>query len=140
MVHSFGFAAIATRCAAGIALVLATFNPAGYSYAHWVAQGLNDALPPKLLAGAVLAILYTVFVRATLRSIGLPGIVLMGALVGTFIWTLVYYGIVDLTIQDRGPLAWIMLITLGLVLGIGLSWSHVRAWLSGQRDVDDVDA
>ena len=34
---------------------------------------------------------------------------------------------------------WLGLIALSLVLGIGLSWSHVRRRLSGQADMDDVD-
>ncbi len=34
---------------------------------------------------------------------------------------------------------WIGLVALATVLGIGLSWSHVRRYLSGQSDVDDVE-
>ncbi|MEL6264889.1 MAG: DUF6524 family protein [Pseudomonadota bacterium] len=135
-----GLGDIGIRCAAGVALVLATINPSGWSYVHWVAGGLDTELPPKLLVGATLAILYVIFVRATLRSIGVAGIALMAVFVAALMWTLVYYGIVNLTEGDRGPIAWLTLIFLGLALGVGLSWSHVRARLSGQRDTDDVDA
>jgi hypothetical protein len=34
---------------------------------------------------------------------------------------------------------WLALFALSFVLGIGLSWSHVRRALSGQADMDDVD-
>jgi len=36
--------------------------------------------------------------------------------------------------------AWVVLAAVGLVLGIGMSWSHVRRWLAGQAAVDRVDA
>ena len=53
------------------------------------------------------------------------------------IWVLVDTGILRV---DSGPaLQWIVLAVIAVVLGVGLSWSHVRRILSGQADVDDVD-
>ena len=46
-------------------------------------------------------------------------------------------GIVDL--NNPGFNTWIGLLALSIVLGVGLSWSHVRRHLSGQADMDDVD-
>ncbi|MEO1460032.1 MAG: DUF6524 family protein [Pseudomonadota bacterium] len=46
----------------------------------------------------------------------------------------------SLSLQDRGIIQWLALLALGLTLGIGLSWSIVRRVLTGQTDVDDVDA
>jgi hypothetical protein len=37
-----------------------------------------------------------------------------------------------------GAVVWV-LAALGVVLGVGLSWSHLRRALSGQADVDGVD-
>ncbi|MEM6944289.1 MAG: DUF6524 family protein, partial [Pseudomonadota bacterium] len=68
-----------------------------------------------------------------------PGMALILALIGASVWTLVYYGVVDLTLADSAPITWLALIAVGMVLGIGLSWSLVRRVLSGQADVDDVD-
>jgi len=36
-------------------------------------------------------------------------------------------------------MAWVVLLILGLVLGIGMSWSHVRRGVTGQASVDRVD-
>ncbi|MEO0822406.1 MAG: DUF6524 family protein [Pseudomonadota bacterium] len=137
---TLSFSDIAQRCIAAIALVLATYNPSGYSYLHWVAGGFEEDLPLKVLGGVALAILFIIFLRATLRSIGVVGIVLIAALLAALAWTLVYYGIVSLSLQDRGIIQWLALLALGLTLGIGLSWSIVRRVLTGQTDVDDVDA
>lgn len=131
---------IAIRVAAAIALVMVTFNPSGLSYLHWVAGGLATDLPLKILGGIVLAILYIIFFRATLRSIGMVGICLILGLIAALVWVLVYYGLIDLTLGDQNPLIWITLLAFGIALGMGLSWSLVRRRLSGQADVDDVDA
>ena len=36
-------------------------------------------------------------------------------------------------------MTWVVLIALGLILGVGMSWSIVRRELTGQASVDDVD-
>jgi hypothetical protein len=36
-------------------------------------------------------------------------------------------------------MAWVVLTCLGLLLGIGMSWAHIRARISGQSSVDRVD-
>ncbi|MEM7498776.1 MAG: DUF6524 family protein [Pseudomonadota bacterium] len=139
MARRIGFSDIALRCAAAILLVVLTWNPSGLSYVHWVIEGFDTNLPPKVLGGVALVILYVIFLRATLRSIGVPGVVLVLALIAALVWTLVYYGIIDLSLADGGLIAWLALIACGLVMGIGLSWSIVRRVLSGQADVDDID-
>jgi hypothetical protein len=44
------------------------------------------------------------------------------------------YGILD---ADRPSLlSWIILVAIGIILGIGLSWSLLRARATGQVEVD----
>ncbi|MEM7508524.1 MAG: DUF6524 family protein [Pseudomonadota bacterium] len=130
---------ILVRVVLAIVLVLATFNPSEISYLHWISEGLEPDLPPKVLGGVVLAICYVIFLRATLRSIGVIGAGMILGFIAALMWVLVYYGVVDLSLADQQPIIWIALIAIGVVLGIGLSWSLVRRRLSGQADVDDVD-
>ena len=42
-------------------------------------------------------------------------------------------------IDNVDLLTWVGLIGVGVILGLGMSWSHIRRMLSGQLDVDDVD-
>ena len=132
-----GFLGFLLRLVGAIALVLATYNPSGTSYFHWVQSGFETDLAVKALAGIVLVIVYVICLRATLRSIGLIGAGLVIALLAAIGWVLVDYGY--LNVEDPGLMQWLILIGVGLVLGIGLSWSHVRRALTGQRDMDDVD-
>ena len=122
-------------CAFG--LLAATFNPTDWNYLNWVRTGSSENLSVAVLAGLVLAIGYIIYLRATLRSIGGFGMMLVLAVVGAIIWVAYDYGV--LTMDDQTLNVWLGLLALSLVLGIGLSWSHVRRHLSGQADMDDVD-
>jgi hypothetical protein len=53
---------------------------------------------------------------------------------GSLVWVLEDYGILD---PDRPSLlSWISLIIIGIILGIGLSWSLLRTRVTGQVEVD----
>lgn len=126
-----------TRLGLTILLVLVTFNPSGWSYFHWMRDGFETDVPLKALAGVVLLIGYIIAIRATSRSIGVIGVGLIAALLFALGWVAYDFGILD--VHNTGLMQWLFLIGSGLILGIGLSWSHVRRALVGQADVDDVD-
>lgn len=126
-----------TRWAFAFALLAVTFNPTQYNYVNWVQDYGGMNLSIAVLLGLLLAIGYIIYMRATLRSIGAGGMMLVLAVVGALVWVLYDLGVLRL---DNSSLnVWLGLLALSLVLGIGLSWSHVRRALSGQSDVDDVD-
>ncbi len=133
----FGFSGFLTRWIFAQILVLATFNPTDYSYFRWAQNAFETELPLVIFLGVVLLIGYIIFLRATLRSIGVIGIALITALAGSLMWVLIDRGLLSLDNVDL--LTWVGLIGVGLILGLGMSWSHVRRMLSGQLDVDDVD-
>ncbi len=118
-------------------LLAATFNPTPYNYVAWANRSLDGSLPLVVLCGLLLLVGYIIYLRATLRSIGLFGMLLILAIVGAALWVL--YDMGWLTLDDPDLTLWIGLLALSLVLGIGLSWSIVRRALSGQADVDDVE-
>ena len=128
----------AMRVAFAIVLVLLIFNPTGYSYFHWVyTEGWQDSLPLKVLAGIVLLIGVLICGRATYRSIKVIGVILVAALLSAIVWVAYDSGVLD--VKDPGVVQWVVLLAIGFILGIGLSWSIVRRMLSGQLDVDDAD-
>ena len=131
-----GFTGFLLRLGFAVFLVFGTFNPTGSSYFHWVQEGFETDLPLKVLAGVVLIIGYVVCVRATFRSIGIVGMVLVASLLAAVGWVLYDYGY--LAVEDLGLMQWLILAGAALILGIGLSWSHVRRMISGQADMDDV--
>lgn len=134
---SFSFGDLALRVVFSIVLVLVTYNPTGTSYIHWLFNHAEGNLPFVALAGVALLICYAIYIRSTLRSLGALGIGLAAALIAAIIWVLNDLGV--LALDGSGTMQWIVLIGIGIILGIGVSWSHIRRLLSGQADVDDVD-
>ena len=118
-------------------LLAATFNPTEYNYLVWVIDYGKSHLSIAVLSGLILLIGYIIYLRATLRSIGGFGMALVLAVIGAALWVLFDLGLLQL--DNRSVNLWLGLVALSLVLGIGLSWSHVRRALSGQADIDDVD-
>jgi hypothetical protein len=126
------------RFALSAVLVLTSFNPSGYSFYHWAAADIRS--PGPLLVVAALALLtgWIVFVRATLRSIGIGGAVLTAAFLAAVVWLVSSWGWLDP--RNATVMTWVVLVALVIVLTLGLSWSLVRRRLTGQADVDDVDS
>ena len=119
-------------------LVAATFNPTEYNFIGWALRSYDSQLPLVILLGLLLLVGYIIYLRATLRSIGGFGMFLVAAIVAALLWVLYDFGV--LTLNNQALNTWLGIFALSLVLAIGLSWSIVRRRLSGQADVDDVDA
>lgn len=118
-------------------LLAATYNPTQWNFVQWGLANYETTLSVTVLIGLLLAIGYIIYLRATLRSIGLFGMILVLAVAGTILWVLFDQGMIDLT--DPTLNTWIAVVVLSFVLSIGLSWSIVRRKISGQADVDDID-
>ena len=138
-----GPAGLLLRVLGAILLVYATFNPTGHSFFHWALAPLVGMSPAaggsaalKFLAGVVLLIGWVVVLQATRRSIGLIGAGLALALCGGLIWLLVEQHVVSPT--GSAAIAHIALLAVGLVLGVGMSWSLLSRRLTGQIDTDQV--
>jgi tetrahydromethanopterin S-methyltransferase subunit E len=136
MFESFGIQRFVTRWLAAMFLVLATYNPSGYSYYHWVSELDIGNWMLKLLVAVVLAILYATFGLATRRSLGRLGITAWLVFFAVVTWMMIDFGLIR--IAGSGSVVTIALVDLANLLAIGLSWSYVRARLSGQADTNNV--
>jgi hypothetical protein len=65
------------------------------------------------------------------------GMALVAAICASVIWWLISRGIV--TARSSRGMANVALITLGIILSVGLSWSHINRRLTGQADTDVVE-
>ena len=120
-----------------LVLLALTYNPTQWNFVRWSMANYEAQLSLTVLFGLILLVGYIIYLRATLRSIGMFGMLLILAVVGTLLWVLYDQGVISL---DNPTInTWIAIVALSVVLAIGLSWSIVRRKLSGQADVDDVD-
>ena len=125
------------RVAVAMALVFLTYNPTGISYFHWALTDFSTFSAIKALAGALLLAGWVFYLRAAISSLGFVGVILLLLILGAAVWLLVEQKILDP--KEPGVLSWVALALVGLVLGIGMSWSLVRRRITGQVDVDEID-
>lgn len=118
-------------------LLTATYNPTPYNYVTWAWGSHETQLPLIVLSGLVLVVAYIVYLTATLRSIGLFGMILVLAIVAAIVWVLYDRGFISLANPSLNT--WIALFSLSLVLAIGMYWSILWRRISGQLEVDDND-
>ena len=124
------------RLLAAVVLVFATYNPE-YSYFQWFRDMLPEINPLVIFSGVILLIGWTIFLRATVRSLGAFGLLLAAAFFGTFVWLLIYWDWVS--VDSIAALTYIIEVILCGVLAIGISWSHIRRRMTGQVDVDEIE-
>ena len=132
-----GLGGLVVRILFSTALVLVTWNPSGRSYVDWLIGHGADERAYVALAGVTLLILWIIYLRATFFAIGWFGVILAGAFLGALLWVMTDLGL--LAIDSADAAVWAALVCIGIVLGIGMGWSHVRARLSGQISTDDVE-
>lgn len=119
-------------------LVFATFNPSGYSFYDWILKGMETGFEPLMaFAAIVLLIGWVVYIRATITSLGLIGLILAFAFFGTLLWMVIDWGFIPA--DSIQIITYIILSLLSMVLAIGMSWSHIRRRMSGQVDVNETD-
>ena len=137
-IKSFNLFDYIVRLVLALVLVFLTYNPSGYSWYHWFSDAADKFQPTIILAGLVLVIGWVIYLRATARSLGLLGIVLATAFFATLIWLMVDVG--WLSVENPTIFTYVALVALSAVMATGISWSHIRRKMTGQLDVDDVEA
>ena len=116
-----------------LAIVVATWNPTGYSYVQWALIDTSTFDATKALVGVLLLAAWLMCIRATWVSLGLMGVILAAIVIGVFVWWLLSMGIVS---SDQRTMQWIGVIAIGVVLGIGMGWSLFRAKATGVVETD----
>ena len=116
-----------------LAIVIATWNPTGYSYVQWALIDTSTFDATKALLGVLLLAAWLLCIRATWVSLGLMGLILAAIVIGVFVWWLLSMGIVS---SDQRTMQWIGVIAIGVVLGIGMGWSLFRAKATGVVETD----
>lgn len=128
---------VALRFLFALLLVLLSYNPSGYSYFHWVHYSFSDITPYVVIAGVILLIGWGIYLKATLNSLGLIGIIALAALFACLVWLFIYWGFLSVT--DISAMAWVIEILLAALLAVGMCWSHFTRRMSGQVDVDEIE-
>ena len=122
------------RFVGALLLVLATYNPEGQSFFHWVAGSWTDMTPPKALAGVVLTIGWVIAFTTAWRALGVIGTGLLAALVATLLWTVMDFAGVE---ASSRAITYGVLLGIAFVIAVATSWKSI--WASLGSDSDSAD-
>jgi hypothetical protein len=132
-VPGISWSGVLIRIVLAIALVLVTYNPTGHSFYHWLTVPPGGITAIKALLGVILLIGWVVCLRTVFVALGWLGVILGVALLAALAW--VFVDMKWINLAEPSMVAWLALLILGVILGIGLSWSLIRARLTGQVEV-----
>jgi hypothetical protein len=136
--QAFNFASFTTRLVFAIILVLATYNPSGYSFIGWLTNGGDTPMVYKAILGVILLIGWVVYLRATINSLGTIGISLATVFMVCLVWLLIEWKLFNP--ENVSAMTWVIEMVIACVLAIGMSWSHIRRRMSGQYDTDEIES
>ena len=100
-------------------------------------KNISEITPLKVFAGIVLLIGWVIYIRATIRSLGIIGLILALGFFGTLLWMIVDWGLIPA--DSIRAITYITQVIMCGVLAVGMSWSHIRRRMSGQVDVDEIE-
>ncbi len=123
---------ILVRMLAVLFLVMAAYNPSGYSYWHWAFHANTNYWALKIFLGMLIMFGFVFCTYATCRSLRIMLSVPLILLMGASLWLLSDWGVVDLSEKLQRTLA--LESVLVVLLGTGVSFSLIRYRLSGQLD------
>lgn len=124
------------RFVASLVLVLATYNPTGFSFVSWLAGNFSHVQPIQAVVGLALLAIWIFFAHATWRSLGTLGVSLGLAFFAAVIWLISSWGWVNSS--SHSALIWIALIAIACMLTLGLCWALIRVRVSGQAVIEEV--
>jgi hypothetical protein len=136
LVNRLSVGGLVGRFLASLVLVLATYNPTGFSFVSWLAGNFPHVQPIQAVVGLALLALWIFFVHATWRSLGTLGVSLGLAFFAAVVWLISSWG--WLNSSSHAALIWIALIIIACMLTLGLCWALVRVRVSGQAVVEEV--
>ena len=114
------------RLVGAIAVVLLTYNPGRLLLLSLGDAGLRcDYRSESVCRGTAAGRMDRVHPLRHLLPLGALGLVLSALVLGTLVWMLQDYGIINP--DNPSLLSWITLIVIGIIFGIGLSWSLLRS-------------
>lgn len=117
-----------------LALVFTTWNPSGWSYAHWLMHDFPHVTAPMAVTGVILVIGWFLYLHATLESLGFVGLVLALALFGTLTWLVFDLGWLT---PDNEVLSYVILVVAAAILALGMAWAHVWRRFSGRIEEEE---
>jgi hypothetical protein len=105
-------------------LVMATYNPTGVSFFHWITSRDEDYLSLKVAVGMLLLAIYTAIWPILYTSLGPIGMFLTTMIMVTGSLVMWDYGLLDHVRPSFYPYG--VLMGLATVIAVGITYSHLH--------------
>jgi hypothetical protein len=125
------------RLLGSLLLVFSTYNPAGYSYYHWMMNGSFSPIALKVFVGIGLVLVYGVVLTVMFAAFRGAGLFAGG--LAALLFSIELAIIVVPTQHEASWQRWVVigqysvLIAVAVVIAFGVSWSHLIERLTGQQ-------
>jgi hypothetical protein len=120
-----------------IGLALGTWNPTGHHFIHYISQqNILSGFTPFaiiLMFGVWILALKSIF-----QSIGWIGIVFILIIIGTFLWGLNSYGLIQF--NNLKQMGWAGTLSVAFIIWVGLNASIIWKTLTGVYATDTVES
>jgi len=120
-----------------LALALGTWNPTGHHFVHYISN-VDDILSGfKPFGILIMLALWILAIKSIFQSLGFFGALIAAIIIGTFIWGLQQYNIINVTEFEHA--GWAATIGVGLLIWFGLNASIIWKKLTGVYTTDTTD-
>jgi len=117
-----------------LALALGTWNPTGHHFIHYISN-VDDILSGFKPFGILIMIaLWLLAIKSVFQSLGFFGAAITVIIIGSFVWGLQQYNIIDIAQFEQA--GWATTIGVGLLIWFGLNASIIWKKLTGVYTTD----
>ena len=125
-----------TRMGIAFFVVMATYNPTGYSYFHQISGTTWNPVPwGTLILGLLILSAWVLLFKYSHKILGNMGFIMVMALAGLILAMGFSQG--WLTTDKPGPLSWFMIIVVAMIFTIGLTGGFLIRSVFGILPTDD---
>jgi len=119
-----------------LALAIGTWNPTEHHFISYISGGdpLSGFNPFFIL---IMLALWVMAIKAIAQSLKLYGAIIAGLIIVAFVWGLAQYDIIDTS--DWKNLGWIVTVSIGLIVWLGLNASIMWKKATGVYTTDATD-
>lgn len=118
-----------------MALAIGTWNPTGHHFIHYISSNFDTIFSGfKPFGILIMLALWLLAIKSIFQSLGLFGSLITVIIIGSFIWGLQEYHIIDIT--ELTQAGWAATLAIGLLIWFGLNASIIWKKLTGVYTTD----
>ncbi len=119
-------------------LALGTWNPLGYHFIHYITSDIDHIFSGfRPFAILIMTGIWILALKSIFQSLKLFGALFVVILIGTFLWGLKQYGLIDFTNLDS--MGWAGTLSVAFIIWVGLNASIIWKTLTGVYTTENTE-